>query len=704
MENKAKDLLEQIAEESGLAVVVLNESGSEVLAANNNSICSLLYSTEGFASKCAEFCGKALKVSRGEQGPIEYRCYAGLDCRAVALNKGNERLVAIVGRTFTKADNYRNATDRAVNGDWQQFSPDKLFENILLSGSDANLKNLFERLSNLSTDEVDAIFDTAVSARNDVNVAATDENILEIDDASRETSAVDEETLEEILEIEPRIDERLIESTQDEITAWRSLFGSLLELDYTRACASILEFLANRYEIASLLWLERRDTVLEYVAGFGELDERAIKIAIPTNEPRLLAAAHEGTALELSESRSQGSLEKPRVISIFPVTVGADIRGVLAVTGKIADRERIQQISRFCRTVASQVEILRLRGEVARRDSLADAVKRFNENLRKIDGADFWLHLTQASAELLHAERASLLIRKDASEALLPIASIGVRTDLTRAVNIGARVARHTLENGKPLLVKDVNKVKLKTSSPDRKYRTPSFISYPIAIGERGVAVLNLTDKADGAAFSEHDLDVLRAIMPQIAVAIDRTALKEQAGAYAQLSVTDSLTGLMNRRYIETRLSEEIRRSNRHGFPMSFMMLDVDDFKAYNDQFGHPEGDEALKLVGQVIKDTVRGADVASRYGGEEFAILLPQTTAEEAEAIAERIRQTIEGTVFPARRVTVSIGIASISLSINSMRALISASDKALYQAKRSGRNNVQSYGNIEGFIENIQ
>ena len=143
---------------------------------------------------------------------------------------------------------------------------------------------------------------------------------------------------------------------------------------------------------------------------------------------------------------------------------------------------------------------------------------------------------------------------------------------------------------------------------------------------------------------------------------------------------------------------EEIKRSNRHGFPMSFMMLDVDHFKSYNDEYGHPAGDVALKIVGHVIRETLRGADVAARFGGEEFAILLPQTTAEEAAAIAERIRHNVEHADFPHRRVTLSIGVASCSAELCSSADLVSAADKALYEAKRQGRNRVRAFEQMNG------
>jgi diguanylate cyclase (GGDEF)-like protein len=321
-------------------------------------------------------------------------------------------------------------------------------------------------------------------------------------------------------------------------------------------------------------------------------------------------------------------------------------------------------------------------------------LKEFNDQLRNIDAENFWQKLTSVSADLVGAERASLLVRGP-TEALTAKASIGARVDLSFAGNLGERVARTILDKGKPVLVTDVARVSLPPAPEERKYKTASFISYPITLGDRGIAVLNFTDKIGGHNFDKRDLETLDSIAPQIGVAVDRMAFRDKAGEYAQLSVTDPLTGLLNRRYIEERLTEEIKRSNRNGEPVSFMMLDVDEFKAYNDRFGHPAGDEALSLIAQILKESLRGADVPARYGGEEFAILLPQTTGDEAETIGERLRHQIETTAFPKRKVTVSIGIASRSSTINSVAELIAAADKALYQAKRSGRNNVQTYTN---------
>ena len=245
-------------------------------------------------------------------------------------------------------------------------------------------------------------------------------------------------------------------------------------------------------------------------------------------------------------------------------------------------------------------------------------------------------------------------------------------------------------------MVEQISRTNLPSAPPARNYRTESFISYPISIGTRNIAVMNFTDRADRLNFGEFDLEILRSIAPQIAVAIDHANLKSETGELRQLSVTDALTGLVNRRYLEERLTEEVKRSNRHGYPMAFLMIDVDFFKSYNDEFGHMEGDKALKVVANALKETLRGADIAARYGGEEFSILLPQTTPEEAKTIAERVRQRVENTEFPRRKITISIGIANCSPALNSCENLISAADKALYEAKRKGRNKVQIYEHL--------
>src|SRR5512141_444693 len=125
--------LDAIAAESGMAVIVVDRESEVVASSNDNSICRALTHSAEFAPKCAEFCGKAFERAAEAGGPIDYECHAGLQCRAVPLNRGRSMLVAITGRTFMKADNYRAATARAISGDWTVFPPATIFDNVILS-------------------------------------------------------------------------------------------------------------------------------------------------------------------------------------------------------------------------------------------------------------------------------------------------------------------------------------------------------------------------------------------------------------------------------------------------------------------------------------------------------------------------------------------------------------------------------------------
>ncbi|MBP7866692.1 MAG: diguanylate cyclase [Acidobacteria bacterium] len=176
------------------------------------------------------------------------------------------------------------------------------------------------------------------------------------------------------------------------------------------------------------------------------------------------------------------------------------------------------------------------------------------------------------------------------------------------------------------------------------------------------------------------------------------TQLKDANDELQRLAVTDPLTGIANRRRLLDGLEKEWRRSSRNAKPLSLVMLDVDDFKRYNDQNGHQEGDACLRKVGQAIRDTVfRPADLAGRYGGEEFGVVLAETDVEGARCVAERIRAAVEALAIPhpgsrvVDHVTVSLGVASLVPGRHtSPMELVSLADQALYRAKAEGRNRV--------------
>jgi diguanylate cyclase (GGDEF)-like protein len=162
-------------------------------------------------------------------------------------------------------------------------------------------------------------------------------------------------------------------------------------------------------------------------------------------------------------------------------------------------------------------------------------------------------------------------------------------------------------------------------------------------------------------------------------------------------SQSDSLTGLFNMRYFRSQFIEEFSRSQRYTRPITVLMVDVDAFKAYNDRNGHPAGDIVLKEIARILIRNVRGTDIVARYGGEEFVVLLPETPLEAAATVAEKIRRTVEEHHFPFKgntpneKLSVSIGLSCYPDStVNSDQELLEAADRALYAAKKAGRNRI--------------
>ena len=178
----------------------------------------------------------------------------------------------------------------------------------------------------------------------------------------------------------------------------------------------------------------------------------------------------------------------------------------------------------------------------------------------------------------------------------------------------------------------------------------------------------------------------------------ERQMLVQRERRYHHLSITDDLTGLFNARYFWSKLDSEVKHAQELHEPFSLVILDVDDFKRFNDNYGHPEGDKVLTELGRLMRLAVRPADAACRYGGEEFALLLPGATGKAAREVAERIRSALASQVFqPATGdrvvVTVSLGTAQL-LASDSARSLVSRADQALYRAKARGKNQTVSLG----------
>jgi diguanylate cyclase (GGDEF)-like protein len=176
----------------------------------------------------------------------------------------------------------------------------------------------------------------------------------------------------------------------------------------------------------------------------------------------------------------------------------------------------------------------------------------------------------------------------------------------------------------------------------------------------------------------------------------DVSDIVRNADEFAQLATVDSLTAIYNRRYFLSRLDDEWDRYRRYGRPLSLLVLDIDLFKSVNDRFGHDVGDQVIVYVARVCSDGKRNSDILSRIGGEEFALLLPETDIKEARRVAERLRSAVAQFPVPCDRasvvVTISVGAATADANMLAPQDLMKRADEALYRAKRAGRNRVVS------------
>ena len=189
---------------------------------------------------------------------------------------------------------------------------------------------------------------------------------------------------------------------------------------------------------------------------------------------------------------------------------------------------------------------------------------------------------------------------------------------------------------------------------------------------------------------SKRDISYLEQLTTQSAITINRANTYSKVLQYATL---DALTNLNNRRQFETRLKQEIATTKRQKNPLCAMMIDIDFFKKVNDTYGHASGDTVLRTVASIIKEHLRESDIPARYGGEEFAVLLPYTHIEEAKIVGERLRKAVENASIPIDKkninVTISMGLAEFEPTLTG-EELFKNADKALYEAKESGRNRV--------------
>ena len=254
-----------------------------------------------------------------------------------------------------------------------------------------------------------------------------------------------------------------------------------------------------------------------------------------------------------------------------------------------------------------------------------------------------------------------------------------------RSFKPGEGIAGRVYMTAQPIVVNNIKEDNVFIDS--EKSYVHSIVCIPMVVYSDVIGVINVTNKRHGKDFTDEDVEMLKAVADQAAVAINKAQLWDMA-------VTDSLTGLYVRRYFMVKLHEELHRAQRYNNILSIVMADLDRFKNINDTYGHDAGDRVLKAIGKFLQQNVRDVDVVARYGGEEFVIMIPEAANDAAHILSERLRKNLAELKFEnLPSVTVSLGIATFPQDGTDPEDLIKKADAAMYAAKRAGRDQVVKY-----------
>jgi diguanylate cyclase (GGDEF)-like protein len=321
-----------------------------------------------------------------------------------------------------------------------------------------------------------------------------------------------------------------------------------------------------------------------------------------------------------------------------------------------------------------------------------------DRNLSRGVGLDAVCHrIVQHVARSMNLDRVTLALHEPEHDRLAVAATSHHVADELQGIRVepGAWVMGHVYATRRSVLVRDVRQLAVPAKTLSR-YRTHSFAAVPVLSGGEAIGVLAATDKKDGSPFDRRDVAALRLFSASAALAVKAAASEAEAHRLAHAATVDALTGLFNRPYLDARLHQEFERARRGASSLTLLLADIDDFKSVNDTHGHQVGDAVLQAVSGVLRSAVRVFDVCARYGGDEFAILMPSSDQTSIAASAERIRRSVEafGGVDESSarvpRVTMSVGVAVIEPG-DTPADLVRRADQCLYVAKAEGKNRVR-------------
>ncbi len=448
----------------------------------------------------------------------------------------------------------------------------------------------------------------------------------------------------------------------------------------------------------STLILGKSHFFVREVALPGKLSESIrLEIALPDSEYNLLGRSIRRDFIFFGFF---GLLLALITGTILALNIAGPINQLAIKTSEIAsgdltiihETDRKDEIGLLFRNFSEMITRLRAEKELKeqRMKELNTLFKISNAVNLFVDSEELLKFVLTHAIEVLEAERGSIMLLDDNTDELVVKVASGGRFRIASGtpVKLGHGVCGSVAREGAGKICnqgfKDPEFRNFGSILPVEDIN--SLLCSPLKFKDGIIGVINIVNKRNDGLFNESDLALLNLIASQAAVTIENNKLYE-------LSITDGMTRLFVHRYFQARLSEEMLRARRYGLTLSLIMFDIDNFKKFNDSYGHQTGDQVLQKVATTIKETIRtGIDIPCRYGGEEMSVILPETRAEEAFQTAERIREKIAAITINHTsgilRVTTSIGIATYPSDGHDKESIIKAADRALYLSKARGKN----------------
>jgi diguanylate cyclase (GGDEF)-like protein len=460
----------------------------------------------------------------------------------------------------------------------------------------------------------------------------------------------------------------------------------------------VLDTILLLFDVDTVSVMVKRENIFKTLMASGRLRNDVKHFCLEDNHPLLSLSIKEFTPVftnDVVKILRLGFSDDITSIHVFPLSREGDICGLVILYNSNISRDESHSILEFCKLVTLVLENLAVQNAydqcVTDMDVLNIAVTKLIPHLHNHEA--LCETILYKAMELSKAEKGSLMLPEDDSLVVKTVRGINRWLVQDMKIKKGEGIAGKVFMDSKPFFSQDMEKLELPGIKPKSHYKTGSFMSVPLTFGSETIGVLNIADKITGQEFAERDFHLMNHFASHTSMALKISDFYTLAEQMKELSITDPLTGLIGRKHFRKRFIEEIHRSGRYEYVFSFAIADIDDFRLFNDAEGHLAGDNVLKESARIGRECIRVYDILSRFGGEEFGIVMPQTDKEEAFVVAERIRENIKASLmnrykkFLRPSITVSIGIASFPQDGRSMDELIESVDAALYKAKSTGK-----------------